>query len=136
MDTNKYNPPAIREAFKFLVDEFHYKITREEKLYHGQREYGYVIDYLGNNRRVHLSHDYKENFFYFSVIRGITTRYPNDHDQENIVSFWKLFKSFKPTLELKTLQPEGQTCADAALINAKLLKKYASKILRGEEWII
>ena len=124
MNISKNNPTAIRKAFRFLIDEFGYSIIRDEELFHDQRRYGFVIEYVGNNRRVHLSHDYKEEFFYFVVIQGLNTRYPNDYDQRNIVSFWRLFKSFEPSLELKVLQPDGQTCAQAATINAQLLKKY------------
>ena len=135
MNTDFINPNAIREVFGFLVDEFHYSIARDEILFHEQRDYGFILDYVRKDRRVHLSHDYKENFFDFRIIRGLDTRYPNDHDRENIVSFWRLFKSFEPSLELKALQPDGQTCAEAASINAQLLRKYATKVLQGKEWI-
>ena len=110
MNINKYNPEAIREAFRFLVNEFHYKITRDEELFHDQRRYGFIIEYVGKDRRVHLAHDYKEEFFDFVVISGLRTRYPNDHDQGNIITFWRLFKSFEPALELKSLQPISRTC--------------------------
>lgn len=135
MDSNKYNPTVIRRTFQFLVDEFGYIISRDEELFHENRPYGFVIEYVGNERRVNLTHDYKENFFYFTMIRGIATRYPNDWDRENIISFWGLFKSFEPSLELRSIQPENQTCAEAALINAQLLRQYASGILQGDEWI-
>jgi hypothetical protein len=56
------DPAAIRKAFRFLVKEFGYKITRDEELFHENRPYGFVIDYVRNKRQVHLTHDYKENF--------------------------------------------------------------------------
>jgi len=134
MDTTKFfNPDAIREAFRFLVDDFHYSIIRDEELFHDQRRYGFIIEYAGKDLRVHLAHDYKESFFDFVLIRGLATRYPNDYDRVNIITFWRLFKSYEPSLELKALQPVGRTCAEAALINAQLLRRYGSKILRGEE---
>jgi hypothetical protein len=71
MNTDRINPTAIREAFRFLVDEFHYSITRDEELFHDQRRYGFIIEYVGKGRRVHLSHDYKEEFFNFVIIRGL-----------------------------------------------------------------
>jgi hypothetical protein len=132
--TEYFNPNAIRNAFRFLVTEFHYSITQDGELFHEKRPYEFVIEYACNNRRVRLVHDYKENFFDFVIIRGLATRYPNDYDQGNIVTFWGLFKSYEPSLELEALQPVGRTCTDAALINAQLLRKYGSKILRGEEW--
>jgi hypothetical protein len=134
-DTNKYNPDAIRDAFSFLIKDFSYSIVRAEELLHNNRPYAYVIEYIGHERRIHLSHDYKENFFYFTIIRGLNTQHPNDNDHENIIPFWRLFKSHEPSLELTILQPDTQTCAEAASLNAQLLQKYASSILRGEEWI-
>jgi hypothetical protein len=134
MDVNKINPEAIRKAFKFLVEEFGYSVILDKELFHGDRPYACWIEYAGNERRVILSHDYKENFFYFFVIRGLDTKYPNDQDSENIISFWKLFKFFEPSLELREVQPEKQTCAEAALINARLLRQYAPGILQGRKW--
>ena len=135
MNTDKYNQDAIRNSFRFLVDEFGYSITRNEEMSHDTRPYAFVIEYVGNDRRVYLSHDYKERSFYFTVIRGHDTPYPNDGDNKNIRSFWQLFKDFEPQLDLKTLEPDNQTCAEAASINAQLLRKYASGILRVEELI-
>ena len=135
MNINKYNPTAIREAFRFLIDEFGYSVTRDEEVSNDGRPYAFVIEYSGNQRRVKLNHDYKEEFFYFTLIRGLNTPYPNESDRENIRSFWQIFKAFEPQLELKMIQPKGQTCAEAASVNAQLLRKYASSILRGEEWI-
>lgn len=135
MDTSKYNPTVIRDTFRFLVDEFGYTIVRDEELFHEDRPYAFEIEFAGNGRRVNLTYDYMENFFYFSIIRGINTRFPDDNNRENIVSFWRLFGFFDAALELKALQPHGQTCVEAANMNAKLLRKYAAKILRGEEWV-
>jgi len=129
------NPAAIREAFRFLVDEFGYSISRDEEFFNEDRPYAFVIDYVGNRRRIHLNHDYKENFFYFNISIEFTTQYPNDNNLESNIIFWKLFKHFEPSLELKTIQPDGQACEKAALVNAQFLRKYASGILRGEEWI-
>jgi hypothetical protein len=135
MNTNKYNPAAIRQAFKFLVDEFGYTIIRDEELFHADRRYAFVIEYSGNDRRIRLSHDYKENFFYFVVIKGRDTKYPNESDNENVTIFWKLFRSFEPSIGLQELQPNGQTCSEAAIVNAQLLRRYAPSVLRGETWI-
>jgi hypothetical protein len=126
------NPNAIRQAFQFLVDEFGYSITRDEELFHDDRAYTYVIEYVGNKREIHLCHDYKENFFYFEIIKV---------DGWNLIRnkrstiFWKLFEHFEPSIELRTIQPNGQTCEEAVLMNAKLLKKYASNVLLGKEWV-
>ncbi len=138
MDKSKYNPAVIRQAFKFLVSEFGYKIVRDEESFHENRPYAFTIDYVRNKRQVHLVYDYKENFFYFEIIsigNGLTEQRPSTSIRESGTIFWKLFRHFEPSLELKAIQPDGQTCEEAALVNAQLLRKYASNILRGEEWI-
>jgi len=138
MDKSKYNPAAIRQAFKFLVSDFGYKIVHDAESFHESRPYAFTIDYVRNKRQVHLVHDYKENFFYFEIIsisNGLTDQRPNTKIRESSTIFWKLFKHFEPSLELKAIQPDGQTCEEAALMNAQLLRKYASDILRGEKWV-
>ena len=120
---------AIRKHFKFLIDELGYGIKDEEDL-----GYGYTLELVGNDRRIILTYDYKENLYYFTIIRGIKTPYPNDKDRVNIHPLWDIFFKFEPNLELKTLQPYEQPCAEAAQVNSRLLKKYGYPILRGEEW--
>ena len=44
MDTSKYNPNAIREAFRFLIDEYSYTIARDEELSHDTRPYAFVVE--------------------------------------------------------------------------------------------
>jgi len=129
MNTDKYNPQAIRDAFKFLVDEFGYIVTLDK-----ETNYSFILDFVGNDRQVHLNHDYKDDTFYFRIYRGANTKY-SDHDRENIRAFWEIFKYFEPDLDSKELDPVNQTCKEAALINAGLLKKYAVPILRGEQWL-
>jgi hypothetical protein len=135
MGVSDHCPSEIREAFRFLIDEFGYRIERDEVLFHGRRPYGYVLEYSGNDRRVHLVHDYRDNFFDFTVIRGLDTTYPNDSDLENIVLFLKVFRSFDPSLDPGVIQPRSKTCGEAAQLNARLLKEYAADILRGNKWI-
>jgi hypothetical protein len=128
-------PGEIRGAFKFLTDEFGYRIDRDEVLLHGSRPYAYVLEYSGNDRRVDLVYDYKEEFFYFKIIRGMNTPYPNDSDRVNIVSFLELFLSFDHWLDPEAIQPHSKTCGEAALMNARLLREHAADILRGNSWI-
>jgi len=128
-------PNEIRQAFKFLIDEFGYRIERDEVSFHGSRPYGYVLEYTGNDRRVSLVHDYREDFFYFKIIRGVNTPYPNDSDLVNIVPFLKVFLTFDPSLDPGVIQPRGKSCGEAALLNAQLLKEYAIDILKGTKWL-
>ena len=134
MGVNDDCPSEIHQAFKFLIDEFGYRIEHDEERFHDTRPYAYVLEYSGNDRRVRLVHDYKEEFFYFVLIRGVNTPYPNDSDRVNIVSFLEVFLSFDPSLDPDVIQPHGKTCGEAALLNARLLKEYAVDILKGNEW--
>jgi hypothetical protein len=131
----KYDPSIIRDTFHFLVDEFGFRIVEDEEHFNETRAYAFVMEYVSAHRRVILNYDYKENFFYFYLIRGRDTRFPNDLDQENIHSFWGVFRHFEPQLELKKLQPAEDSFLAAATLNAELLKRYCARILRGEEWI-
>ena len=128
-------PGQIREAFKFLIDEYGYRIDRDEVLLHDTRPYAYVLEYSGNDRRVDLVYDYKEEFFYFKIIRGMNTPYPNDSDRLNIVSFLEIFLSFDHWLDPEVIQPHSKTCGEAALLNARLLREHAADILRGNSWL-
>lgn len=135
MESDNYNPEAIRKAFQFLVDEYGYTVVRDEEFSHEDRPYAFMLEYTGNDRRVLLNHDYKENFFYFKIIRGLETPYPNDADFENIIPFLKIFKTFDPLFDPRSIHPDDKTCAEAAELNAQLLKKYGASILRGEDWL-
>ncbi len=135
MGVHDHCPNEFRQAFKFLIDEFGYRIECDEVSFHDTRPYAYVLEYSGNDRRVNLIYDYKEEFFYFKIIRGMNTPYPNDSDRENIVSFLRLFLSFDPSLDPEVIQPHGKTCGEAALLNAQFLRKYATNILKGDEWL-
>lgn len=128
-------PESIREAFRFLIEEFGYQVERDEEPIYKGRRYAYVIQYQGNDRRVNLNYDYKENFLYFKLIRGLQTKFPSDLDQENIKAFGSVFKVFAPELDLKTLQPTEQNCEQVVRLNARLLREYCGGILRGEEWV-
>src|SRR6266508_4197086 len=75
-------PLLLQQTFRFLVDQFGFAIVRQKAA-----PYGYVVEYARGQRRVILYYDYKEDFFYFTLIRGAETPYPNDQDKENIRSF-------------------------------------------------
>ena len=135
MDQPKYNSTCIREAFNFLVDDFGYEITEDNELFHDDRPYAYILEFKGNDRIVHLNYDYKEQFFYFKIIRGLNTDFPNDMDLDNILPFLKVFKTANPGIDLKIFQPSESSCVEAAKLNAEYLKEYGSEILLGENWI-
>lgn len=135
MSKEEFNPDIIEREFQFLIDEFGYVMTRNEERSYDGYAYAYLIEYQANERRVNLTFDYKENFYYFTIIRGLDTRIPNDTDTENLRPFWQLFHKFDPQLQPDMIQPENQSYVQAAEMNAQLLKKYCTKILSGEEWI-
>lgn len=105
MESDNYNPEAIRKAFQFLVDEYGYTVVRDEEFFHEDRPYAFMLEYTGNDRRVLLNHDYKENFFYFKINRGFETPYPNDADFENINPFLKIFKTFDLLFDPRSIHP-------------------------------
>jgi hypothetical protein len=110
-------------------------VTRDEEFAHDGRKYACIIEYQGNERRVFLDYDYKENFFHFYIIRGLETQFPNDQDKVNIRTFWALFRTFEPDLDISYIEPNGLAVFEAANHNAELLRKHCSEILRGEQWV-
>jgi hypothetical protein len=135
MSTSIPCPDDIHKAFSFLERDLGYAVVRNEELLHDNRPYAYLLEYLGNDRRVHLLHDYRDNFFDFRVIRGANTVFPNESDTENIITFLQIFRSGDPSVTPDKIQPQAMTCSEAAFENARLLRLHAHSILRGEEWL-
>lgn len=121
---------ALNEKFSFLVDDYGYELAEERK-----ENYGYFARYEKGNRRVHIAYDYKDNFFYFSIVRGRNTIYPNDADRENIKAFYRLFEKYDPEMDFNKLQPDENQYLDALEFNVSLLKQFGDRVLKGEEWI-
>lgn len=122
----------IDEAFRYLIDEYGYVL--KERSREGYGCYA-TYEHAAAGRRVHLGYDYKENFFYFSLVRGVDTPYPNDIDQENVKPFFALFTKREHGLSLAALQPDETQYQEALELNAALLKKHGDGVLKGEEWI-
>ena len=120
---------TIKSEFSFLISEYGFEIVEESSTNKG------VNYHYGNGKvRIDLTYDYRENFFYFKLIRGKNTQYPNDRDFENIKPFFRLTEKYEPTLPPNKLQPDENQYREALKLNAEVLKKYGDKILKGEEW--
>ncbi len=117
------------KAFSFLIDEFHYSLCINE-----YKNYGFLLEYSSDGIRIHLFCDYRDNFFYFKIIKGVDTVYPNDHDKTNIKTFYEIIDKYNLGIDYNLLQPNNDQYIDALKLNAKILKEYGSKILKGEEW--
>lgn len=129
IDYEKYKKD-IENCFNLLVKKYNYKIISKT-----DKPYGYTIIYMKDDRKVYLSYDFKENFFYFNLIKGVNTVYPNDNDSENIKSFYELFKKNENKIDFKSLQPSDNDYLTALNKNALLLDKYGYSILKGEKWL-
>lgn len=132
--TRKYNfydtSVEIDSGFKFLITDYSYDLTEKR-----QERYGYITRYENGDRKVYLYYDYKENFFYFNLIRGKNTVYPNDFNQKNIKPFFRLFEKHEPGIDLNKLQPNDDQYMIALKLNVELLKKYGDGVLKGKEWV-
>lgn len=116
----------FEKYFFFLIIEYNFEISRLEK-----HNYGFKIEYLKNNLRLHLFYDFRDNFFYFSFINGISTLYPNDSDFVNIKTFYDVFLTYKPSLKLKDIQPSKDNFEIALQLNAMLLKDNIKSIINN-----
>lgn len=116
-----------KEYFDFLLTEYNFHLTEER-----ETDFGFINEYRKHGLRVHLNYDIRDNFFYFVLIRGDNTKYPNDKDNDNIRPFFLLFKEFDHDLDPKKLQPDNEQYLISLKKNAMLLKRYGEKILRGD----
>lgn len=122
-------PKEARERFHFLVKEYGYKLREENQ------GLAYVIEYNKADRRVLLNYDKRDNFFYFILIRGRDTVYPNDLDAENIKPFYELGIEFGSSeFDPASLQPDEYQYLEALENNAQLLRTFGKEILQGEAW--
>ena len=116
--------------FNFLVGEYGYKLLED---YRGACTF--VTTYIKNDIRISMDFDIKDNFFYFKLIKGRDTLFPNDSDRKNIIPFFRLFEKYDPYFDPNSIQPDDHQYEEALRLNAELLKKYGDKVLKGEEWI-
>jgi len=123
-------PSKQKEYFEFLVIEYDFKLTEEKKA-----DFDFICEYRKPGIRVHLNYDIRDNFFYFTLIKGDNTIFPNDKDNENIRPFFLLFQHFDHNLDPKKLQPNNDQYLESLKANAILLRKYGDRILKGYDWI-
>ena len=119
----------IKEAFSFLIHNGFQLVIDEDK------NYGSTLEYKKNDVRVHLFYDYRDNQFFFDLVKGETTKVPNDYDYENIKRFGTLFEKYEQAFHYKSLQPDDEGYIDALNANAEKLKKYGHTVLNGQEWV-
>lgn len=133
MRTYKFtnSPQEIKECFKFLIEEYKYSIIEESITNYGPN---YIYINTTGNIRVKLNYDYKDNFYYFEIIKGVNTKYPNDLDNENIRPLFRLVQKYEPGFDVRKLQPDNNQYLEALKLNVEMLKKYGDKILKGQEW--
>jgi len=122
-------PIKQKELFEFLITDYGFKLTEEL-----DADFSYISEYKKKGIRIHLDYDHKDNFFYFKLIRGDDTKFPNDQDTENIKTFLELFQKYVPNLDVYKLLPDDKQYLKSLERNAILLRKYGDKVLRGEEW--
>lgn len=118
---------AIMELkFHFLISEYGFECLKKE-----QTNIGFHLEYGKGNRRVLLYYDYRDNFFYFSLIRGMDTPYPNDQDDKNIIPFYRIAP---PGFDADKLQPDEEQYQEALNANVRLLREHGPDILKGKSW--
>lgn len=121
------SPEAIKEAFNFLETDLGFELM-EESL----SNYGPHFIYSNDEFRLSLIYDYKENFFYFDMIRGKNTPYPNDNDVNNIKPLFYFFE--KHGIRRNDLQPDNYQYQKSLELNAQLLRKHQLEIFNKDKW--
>ncbi|MFZ9847568.1 MAG: hypothetical protein ACO3EE_05395 [Flavobacteriales bacterium] len=128
---NRYDEcsKSIQKQFSFLEKELGYTIIENSTT-----NYGSSIKYVSkkNNRQVWLTYDYREDFFYFYIVKGWSTEY-SDHDQENIKIIIDLLNK-TDNISPKDFHPANGDYRNALELNIRLLKDRGMGILKGEKW--
>ena len=122
-------PDKQRECFNYLIRDYNFILIDEV-----ETDFDFISIYRKPGIRIHLDYDVRDNFFYFTLIRGDDTRFPNDKDKENIKSFLMLFKKYDPNFDSKKIQPDDKQYIKSLEQNAILLRKFGDKVLKGDEW--
>lgn len=124
-----FKSDEIIDAFRFLITKGFAIIKLQDS------NAGSMVELSNESIRVHLLFDYKDYFFYFSLIRGKETQYPNDFDKENILPFSKIGSKYISSFDPQTLNPNFHENSLSALQNnAALLENYGQLLLEGQEW--
>ncbi len=120
---------VLKDEFDFLIKDYSFRVINEK-----QSNMESSVELSNDKIRIHLFFDFRDYFFYFSIIRGVETSFPNDGDDRNIKTFWDL--AVRNSFETEKLIPEKENGYKNALkYNVDLLKNYGHDILIGKEWI-
>jgi hypothetical protein len=113
-----------RKYFDYLVKDYGFTLDQEKEF-----SLNYVAEYKKEGIRINLNYDTRDNFFYFTIIKGDNTQFPNDKDKENIRSFLMLFRRSEPNLGIddSKIQPNDKQYEDSLRNNAELLKNTGIK---------
>ena len=103
-----------KEAFTFLLNEYQFDLIISNEM-----NYGFKLEYKKGEIRIHLFYDYRENVFYFYLVRGSETKIPNDHDFDNIKLFYDLFKKHDTNITPDSLDPNDEGYELALYRNAE-----------------
>ena len=106
----------VKEHFDFLISEHHFKLEMEDQ------GLIYKVEFKRDELKLLLNYDIRDNFFYFFIIKGIDTIYPNDNDNKNIVPFYRFFQECNIPVKKSALQPDNFQFEKSLKLNADILK--------------
>lgn len=123
---NKYpNASTLKESFLFLND-FDFKIIREESL-----SYGSYLEYKGNGLKIYLGFDFKDYRFSFDLYKKNDLKYSDIAYGISIIPFSDLATEIKTNYHCSELQPcKEKGYEDALKCNVILLKEYLDRNLK------
>lgn len=120
----------MKETFSFLGRDYEFQRSKEQ-----QSNKGVILEYHSQKFKISLIYDLRENFFYFSLIRGVQTLHPNDKDDYNIRPFFRLAQRFCPDIDVKSLQPAPSQYLQALEVNAELVRRLGKEgLLSSDTW--
>jgi len=122
-------PEVHKKLFYFLCTEYHYKLINCER-----DTFDYIHEYRNNNIRIVMDYDIRENRFGFHIIKGYDTKFPRNYNKKEVIMFHDLFERHEE-IPFGNVMPDEKQYIESLKLNARLLRKYGEKVLRGEEWI-
>ncbi|MEO6228819.1 MAG: hypothetical protein ABJB11_08960 [Ferruginibacter sp.] len=123
-------PILVKELFNFLQTGYEFELISDKS-----SNSGIFFIYQNKFCKVGIIIDYRDNEIYVELIRGKNTQYPSDLEfGRNIKLLKDLVKKYDPN-KLQADKNNYQQYSESLNENAKMLKKYGTKFLRGEEWI-
>lgn len=121
--TRDYNSDFSRLISNRLTEKGFIVVPRKET------DAAFLHEFRNGTIRLIFNYDLLDNFFYFELIYGEQTAFPNDDDNDDVVPLMKVFLETRPEIKPEELQPDSTQYIEALKLNAEMLQLALPRIL-------